>query len=500
MSRPLPQQDLARTSPRRRALYRVGAILFGLGLLLLLEGSLRLLNWGRIADTGDPYVGFSDIVPLFEASKQGSIYEVTNSRLNWFQPEWFAAEKPPDEFRIFCLGGSTVQGRPYSIETSFTTWLELSLTAADDSRTWQVVNCGGVSYASYRLVPILQEVLDYAPDLVIVYTGHNEFLEDRSYGEIKNQARWITNLQERLIHWRIFGVAQQLLRRSPPVEPKTNLPSEVDAWLDYHGGLAHYHRNETWRAGVIDHYEHNLKRMVQIAKNAAVPLFFANPVSNLRDTPPFKSEVSPKLSSSEQRTFRAAWQQATEASWEDLGHKTSLVQQVLSLDEGYANAHFLLAKLYEAAEQDTAARRSYLRAKDCDVCPLRMLEPMHAALQHVTRQTGTPFVDVRRAFEQQAELGIPGNDQLVDHVHPSLDGHQRIADLLFQRMVEQRLVVPRPNWEQRRQELYRTNYATLPSNYFPDSQARLQGLLRWTQGRANELQLDPRAQPSDASK
>ena len=47
-------------------------------------------------------------------------------------------------------------------------------------RPWQVVNCGGVSYASYRLTPILEEVLTYQPDLMIVCTGHNEFLEARS--------------------------------------------------------------------------------------------------------------------------------------------------------------------------------------------------------------------------------------------------------------------------------------------------------------------------------
>ena len=85
----------------------------------------------------------------------------------------------------YCLGGSTVQGRPYAIETSFTTWLELNLRTADPRYQWEVVNCGGVSYASYRLVPILRELLAYEPDLFIICTGHNEFLEDRTYASVK---------------------------------------------------------------------------------------------------------------------------------------------------------------------------------------------------------------------------------------------------------------------------------------------------------------------------
>ena len=44
-----------------------------------------------------------------------------------------------------------------------------------------MINCGGVSYASYRLGPILDEVLGYEPDLIMLYTGHNEFLEARTY-------------------------------------------------------------------------------------------------------------------------------------------------------------------------------------------------------------------------------------------------------------------------------------------------------------------------------
>ena len=124
----------------------------------------------------DPFVGFSATRPLFALSEDDSRYEIAKGKLTHFQPDSFAAHKPAGEFRIFCLGGSTVQGRPYSIETSFTSWLELSLQAADPSRTWRVVNCGGVSYATYRLVPMLEEVLNYEPDLVIFCEGHNEFL------------------------------------------------------------------------------------------------------------------------------------------------------------------------------------------------------------------------------------------------------------------------------------------------------------------------------------
>ena len=62
------------------------------------------------------------------------------------------------------------------------------LMGCDPSTTYQAVNCGGVSYASYRLAPLVKEVLAYQPDLVIVMTGENEFLEDRTYQSVKTRS------------------------------------------------------------------------------------------------------------------------------------------------------------------------------------------------------------------------------------------------------------------------------------------------------------------------
>ncbi|MCA9224767.1 MAG: SGNH/GDSL hydrolase family protein, partial [Planctomycetales bacterium] len=164
---------------RRAVGFRIGAIVLGLLPLVMLEFVLRAGGWGRPGDVDDPYVGFASTSPLFQLTADGQSYEIAPGRLEYFRPESFPARKGPGEFRIFCLGGSTVQGRPYSTETSFTAWLELHLKAADDRREWNVINCGGVSYASYRLTPILRETLAYQPDLYILYTGHNEFLEER---------------------------------------------------------------------------------------------------------------------------------------------------------------------------------------------------------------------------------------------------------------------------------------------------------------------------------
>src|SRR5205085_3098240 len=188
--------------------------------------ALRALGLGQATDFNDPFVGFSDIHPLFVLNEETGRYEIPKSRQTHFQPDGFAAEKSANEFRIFVLGGSTVQGRPWSIESSFTTWLGLNLDASDASREYQVVNCGGVSYATYRLIPILQEVLKYQPDLIIFCEGHNEFLEDRSYAPLKARGPALMWLEQQATRLYTYNVIRDAALRLTTATKEETGPSQ----------------------------------------------------------------------------------------------------------------------------------------------------------------------------------------------------------------------------------------------------------------------------------
>ena len=180
-------QSTTRRKGNRKWLLRGITIALALVPFALIEIAVRLLV---PVSTADPLVDLQQLRPLFVLDQSARRWTIPPSRGNFFRPDSFLADKPPGARRIFVLGGSTVQGRPYAIETAFSTWLELSLQAAAPERRWDVVNCGGVSYASYRLLPILQEVLAYEPDLIVLYCGHNEFLEERTYASFRSRPGW----------------------------------------------------------------------------------------------------------------------------------------------------------------------------------------------------------------------------------------------------------------------------------------------------------------------
>lgn len=441
-----------------------------------------MIGVGREPDPRDPFIGFSRVVPLFE--RDGDRMRTKMARQLYFRPESFAANKPATERRLFVLGGSTVQGRPYAVETAFSTWLELTLGAADPGHTWEVVNCGGVSYASYRLVPILAEVLEYAPDLVIVYTGHNEFLEERTYDHVK-QAPWFSRAHPTLSRLHAFNAARGLWLRLTSTEPPRSptLPVEVAAMLDRPGGLDRYHRDDAWYEGVTEHFEHNLLAMQALAADQDVPLVFVDPVSDLLDTPPFKSEPTPNLPASDAERAAALLTRANDPS---LGapDRRAAASEATRIDPRRALARYLYGHAsFDAGDYDVA-RRELVAAKDEDICPLRMREPLHRALARVCRDTGTPLVDVRGLFESLSPHGLPGRRWLADHVHPTIAGHKRIAALLFEHLASTGFVSLEPGWERRRDRAFSEHEASLPRNYAEQARIRLEGLQLWAHGHA----------------
>jgi hypothetical protein len=94
-------------------------------------------------------------------------------------------------------------------------------------------------------------------------------------------------------------------------------------------------------------------------------------------------------------------------------------------------------------------------------------------------------IDLVAYFAGMSPGGITGYNWLVDHVHPSIIGHQKIAGLLLDEMVRLGYVHPRPNWVVERDRLYRQNMESLDDFYYLMGQKRLGNLKLWAEGRGN---------------
>ena len=490
-------------------MFRLLSILLGLSLFGLLELVCVAIGWGESQLGDDPLVGFEAIRPLFEKTTDGQEFHTSPARRGYFKKVSFAGIKPNDEFRIFVFGGSTVQGNPFSIETSFPTYLQIALEKADSSRNWKVVNCGGVSYASYRLLPIMRECLEYQPDLYVFCGGHNQFLEHISFENVRESAAVTAPALSVLNQLRSFRILQRTFKGAG--DRKDNLaqeagvscailPAEVNTMLDQQDGLAQYHRDDKLASQISASFAGDLRSMSKLSRQQHVPLLFVLPPSNIGDCPPFKSEFSDPTSAEIQSEIIFELKRARKLAASDLGQAITIVQRVAAKDQRYAMTWYELGQLQLTARDFSAAATSLQRAKDEDVCPLRITTPLETGMRDVASQESVPLIDADELLIRRCKNGISGNAVLADHVHPSFRGHEDIALSIADWMVSNGLAnASNAAWKEDAVRECRDRLSALDDLYFLHGQRALRSLRLWAAGRAVETPLVPQADETNKS-
>jgi tetratricopeptide (TPR) repeat protein len=425
----------------------------------LLEGALALFGVNPQLQKEDPFVGFAASVPLFirTTGEDGrEVMATAPNRLGLFNRQEFSVTKEPGTYRIFSLGGSTTYGRPYNDRTSFPGWLSELLPVADPERKWEVINAGGISYASYRVAHLMKELVSYEPDLFIIYTGHNEFLEERTYGSLRDTPAVVRNAAEVLSRTRTWSAMSTVLNKlgaSPlsRTDERDELAGEVDTILNRSTGPEQYERDDVLRDRIIIHYHASVTRMVDMARSAGADIIFVKPASNLKDSSPFKSQHTDGLGEEE----RLRSEELLSTARGHIGHSEwsealRVLGEAIALDPRFSEHHYRRGRVLFSLGKYNEAVKALRRARYEDVCPLRALSPMLEILENVAEDKNVMLVDFINTIEENtmSEYGhsIPGKEYFLDHVHPTIRGHRILAVELIQTMAEMGLVALAPAW------------------------------------------------------
>lgn len=477
----------------RRTLFRLIALAAGFAPIALAEVGMRI---GGIAEPqtaslsaidNDPLVNLHSLRALFVKNDKGTQMEIGAERMNYFCPASFPVEKKPDTLRVFALGGSTTQGQPYRTETAFPHWLGLRLQAALPDRNIEVVNCGGISYASYRVAAILDEVLRYSPDLIVLYAGHNEFLEARTYEQQRRVPGWLARPLAAVASLRVARVIASVLSgRGSSSSKKSVIPGEVDTRLDHPNGMDAYVRDEPWTNAVEQHFELTLESMIARCQEASVPLVLCVPASDLVNTPPFKSQPDPELPTAE-RDDVIRFTKRVESESSELKVRLDAAERIVKLDPRHALANYVLGRwAYEAGAGDRASAIKRLTiARDHDVCPLRATTRIEQAVRsHAGNDdlflidTGA-LLDRRNSRNEAIPDGVADPGWFVDHVHPTIEGHQEIATAIYAALIES-LFTPADGAEATYASHVEQHLQTLGEAYYARAKQRLDGVNRWS--------------------
>lgn len=459
--------------------------------LLFFEFILFLTGTETTYQSQDPFLGFESVVPLFEKVQENKpkVYRTRRSKLEWFNYQEFLAQKPANGYRVFCFGGSTTFGRPYIYKTSFSNWLQALLQDLMPQTYIEVVNVGGVSYASYRIVNLMQEMTLYQPDLFIVYSGHNEFLENRTYEDILETPESVMKVRKALNNLRTYSLIRRKWlalkeEEATSAHKKFEMKGEVTPILDQSMGLDRYDRDLFQREAVFEHFSTNIQRMVEIAQNNGIKIIFVVPPSNEKDFSPFKSQIAP-LSPDQKNE----WIMRYENGRFNLDSRNYQVandafSEAIKIDSTYADLRYRNGQCLFSMGIYPEAKNEFVSAVDLDVAPLRATSEIQNRIRRLCGERDVPCIDLVAILEQQCmnEYGhnIPGSEYFLDHAHPKIAVHQLLAEKLATTLMDHKIIDTQKEWSQvNRPALYHSVMSTVDTVYYAMRELNLAKVLNW---------------------
>ncbi|NQT24866.1 tetratricopeptide repeat protein [candidate division KSB1 bacterium] len=400
-------------APEKKRVFTVLTMAFPLILLLLLELGLRLFGYGGdlrlfvpATDPGvEDYYRINHDVARRYFYMQNTIPRPTK--------DLFLKQKPENGYRIFVLGGSTAAGFPYGNNLTFSRILNKRLDVAFPDKRIEVINVSMAAICSYTLVDFMDEILAMAPDALLVYAGHNEFYGAMGVGSMeslgKNPA--LVHTYMKLRNFRIYlmmrdligkfrKTSSQLIHGATEVDPTATLMARIVSEkiipLD----------SPLYQKGARQ-FESNMIRIMDKAAEAGVPVILSDLVSNVHDQSPFVS--------------------------------------VHTDENPEANTVYKQAQQSERSKNYDEARTEYIHAKDLDALRFRATELWNDILQKISKKYQTPLVPMKDIFESESPHALTGDNLMVDHLHPNMDGYFIMADAFFNTMHENAFIAP--EWE-----------------------------------------------------
>ena len=338
--------------------------------------------------------------------------------------EYFRMPKPAGTFRIFVLGGSTAAGFPYGANGSFAAFLRERLSCVFPDRRVEVINLGMTGTNSYTVLDLARELPAYAPDLLLVYDGHNEFyggLGVSSRG-LLGGSRTATLVYLRLLHSRAFLLLRDVYGRIGEfLHPgAADAPRNVTLESLAQGKGVRY--DSPMYAEALRGFEDNLADLRAVCAAHHLPLILSTQVSNLRGQPPFLSETNPALTPESRRLFdedrltaERAW---NEHRWSDALSAYTAASRIDSL---HAATHFAIGRCLDILGDRSGARAQYRAARDYDELRFRASGDFNRAILRQEGE-GVGVVDMEALFMGREPDSLIGNELILEHLHPNSVG------------------------------------------------------------------------------
>jgi lysophospholipase L1-like esterase len=409
-------------SARRRWLFRAMMLLAPLVLLLVVETGLRVAGRGgypplvlHLGPAGSATLCMTNgaCPPTYFSGARanaGSLHEVA-----------FLSPKPARTVRIVLAGESAIKGFPQPPGLAVPAFLEDMLRQAWPGRPVEVIDIGATGVASFAVAEMVQQMLAYAPDLVVLYVGNNEFYGAGGVASARSLGRSSSALRAR--RW-LGSLAMVQALRGP-----SGAGAPAAEHLMESAARSMVGPDDSARAAAVTNLTTHVRGMVRQCRNAGVAVMVCTLACNERDLAPIGRWRDGNEIAAQQVDALLA-EARTLASDSEVAE--SKLRAALAIAPRDAYVHYLLGKSRLARGFSADAPRHFRDAVDLDAMPWRATSRTNDALRAVAHEEGVPLCDVREYFRKRSPLQCAGNELFDDHVHFSLGGQWLMAQAIVE--------------------------------------------------------------------
>lgn len=411
-------------------LYRFIAVLLPVLLILITEIILRLNGYGGypsfIREAGTLPSGYKLCIVEPAASKP---YFYSNpSRPGYAEQTSFLMPKPRNTIRIFIIGESAAKGYPQPRNLSISAFLKAMLSDIKTDKNIEVIDLGTTAVASFPIVYMVKDALEFEPDIFISYTGNNEFFGAYGSASVNSTGifparmlpvlRWLNGLAIVQALYHLFTDEQSgdltLMERmigKVLIPAKSSLRDDAAANLKY-----------------------SLGQMADDINSAGVQFILCTTASNESGLRPLGEEDLSGLSETQKNDLALLRKEGEKYITFSPALAVEKLLAALSIAPYHAGINFSLGKAYSKLGDRVRARKYYLAARNTDTMPWRPVDATESAIREVSRNRNILLCDVANGFRDLSSEGASGWDLVDDHVHLSLRGQGEAARLILKSM------------------------------------------------------------------
>lgn len=359
----------------------------------------------------------------------------------------FTLVKDRHTVRIFCLGESTMQGFPYEYNATAPAFLKDRLVAMMPEVRFEVINAGLSAVGSVVVEDLARQLLEYQPDLFLVYLGHNEFYGAYGVGSsIGSGSGWLARITVSLLRFRTFLLLRDLYVGIRNAFGSGQAPAGESLMGQMVGRAAIPYNSPVYREARTL-YEQNLRSIIRLARARNVPVLFSTLVSNIRDQAPFV----PLFDERTLEPARTRWAELMRlgdslAAGGSTDGAIACYRRAVQTDSMNARGLFALGRALAGEGFAAEGKRALERARDLDGLRFRASGDFQQVLLEVCRSEGVPVARVDSAFEAASPHGIVGKNLMLEHLHPNVEGYFLMAKAWAEALRRENLLFAPGEW------------------------------------------------------